>query len=201
MNQKKFFLLIMLSVTAVIISGCRPGSANANQAWPVYENSDYGYGFNYPSNCTYGPLPEDCKSASLEDQRAACLCFLDAENPDNVLMQFYQRDDEGQFVLAEFKIMNLTKTVNSLPDNPASIKGWLADTFPEKYGSAGIADITIGGEPAVSHSTLGSEMAPAVEEIYFLDKGQLFQVRMLNPDEIINHQLYESILTSFRFDG
>ena len=199
MKQNYFITLCLLVAAAVLMSGCQRGSANPNITWPVYKNSTYGYGFNYPPDCTYGPLPEDCKGAPPEEKPAACLCFINPENPDRVLMQTYHNNKHNQPVLAEFQVVNLTATADNPPNTTAQIKDWLVKTFPE-FEAIGFEDSKIDSVPAVSIASPASEMAPAIKEIYFIHNDQLFQIRMLNPDEELNSGLYESILTSFHFE-
>lgn len=199
MKRKQLIPLLLLIVAAILVSSCGGASANPNKAWRTYENQNYSYSFNYPPDCTFGPLPTDCKSDSPKEQRPACLCFLNAENPDRVLMQRVQKDGD-QLILAEFSIAHLKTPVGNSP-NEVGLSDWLAENFPEKWENAETESIKVGGKPGVSISISASEMAPAVEEIYLIHNDRLYQIRMLDADVEINNRLYERILLSFRFDG
>jgi len=199
-KQKYFTTLCLLVTAALFLSGCQTGSVNPEITWPVYENPNYGYAFNYPPDCIYGPLPEECKGDAPEEKSEKCLCFLNPENPDRVLMQTYHRDAVNQLILAEFQIVNLTWFADNPPTATGQIPDWLAETFPEHFDEAAFEHSEIDGVPVVSTTAQASEMAPAIKEIYFVYNGHLFQIRLLNPDEEKNSQLYDSILASFHFD-
>jgi hypothetical protein len=188
----------VLTAAVILISSCSDASSDEGDAWRTFENQQYGYSFNYPPDCTYGPLPIDCKGAPPEEQPAECLCFLNPENPDRVLMQKHQSDGD-QLVLAEFSIAHLSTPADNIPDE-TGLMDWLAENFPDKWEHAQAENIKIDGIPAVSLSSPASEMAPAVKEIYFTHNDGLFQISMLEPDVAVNSILYERILTSFRFD-
>jgi hypothetical protein len=198
MKCKPYLFFLVLTAAVILMSSCNDASADPSKVWRTYENQPHGYAFNYPPNCTYGPLPTDCKSASPEEQMPACLCFLNAENPDRVLMQRFQNDG-AQLNLAEFSIAYLNTPVDNLLSEIA-LTDWLAENFPDKWEDAESEIIELGGFSVVSISSPASEMAPAVKEIYFIHNGRLFQISMLNPNVEINSKLYERILASFRFE-
>lgn len=198
MKQKHFIFFYLLIMAVILISSCSDASINPDNVWRTYENQQYGYSFDYPADCTFGPLPTDCKGAPPEEQRDECLCFLNLEDPERVVMQTFQTDGD-QLVMAEFSVAHLNTPANNPPDEP-ELTDWLAENFPDKWEDAKAESIKIDGVYAVSISNPASAMAPALEEIYFIHNGRLFQISMLNVDVAINHKLYESILTSFRFD-
>ena len=198
MKSKHYIVFLFLIAAVILMSSCRAASANSNTAWHTYENQKYGYSFDYPPDCTYGPLPADCKSAPPEEQRDECLCFLNPENPDRVVMQTFQTDGD-QLVMAEFSVAHLNTPADNPPDE-IGLMDWLAENFPDKWEDAKSENIKIDGVSAVSISTSASEMAPAVKEIYFIHHDGLFQISLLNPNIEINTSLYERILSSFRFD-
>jgi len=198
MKSKQFLVFLVLSAAVILISSCSDASSDAGDAWRTFENQQYGYSFTYPPDCTYGPLPINCKSSPPEERPAECLCFLNSENPDRVLMQKYQSDGD-QLVLAEFSIAHLSTPADNPPDE-TGLMDWLAENFPDKWEPAQAENITIDGIPAVSLSSPASEMAPAVKEIYFMHNDGLFQISMLEPDVAVNSKLYEHILTSFHFE-
>ena len=198
MKCKQYLYFLVLTAVMVLISSCKDASAGPSTVWLTYENQQYGFAFNYPSDCTYGPLPVDCKSAPPEEQGPECLCFLNAENPDRVLMQKFQSNGD-ELILAEFSVAHLNPTTDNPPDE-TGLMDWLAEKFPDKWEDAEADNVKIDGTSAVSVSSPASEMAPAVKEIYFIYKDDLFQISMLNPNVEVNSKLYESILASFRFD-
>jgi hypothetical protein len=195
----KHYLFILILIAAVILtSSCSAASADTRIVFLTYENQKYGYSFDYPPDCTYGPLPADCKNAPPEEQRDGCLCFLNPEDPERVLMQNFQTDGD-QLVMAEFSVAHLNTPTDSLPDE-IGLMDWLAENFPDKWERAEAEQIKLDGNTAVSVLSPQSDMAPALQEIYFIYHNGLFQVSLLNPNVEINNTLYESILTSFRFD-
>lgn len=198
MKKKQYITFLVLLIAMILISSCRDASANSNQVWLTYKNQIYGFSFDYPSECTSGPLPADCKSAPPEEQRPACLCFLNAENTDRVLMQKFQSDGD-QLVLAEFSTAHLNMPADNQPDK-TGLMDWLAEKFPDKWEDAEVENVNIDGVSAVSVFSPASEMAPAIQEIYFIHNGRLFQINMLNPNAEINTKLYERILSSFQFE-
>ena len=198
MKSKQFLVFLVLTAAVILISGCSDTSADPSKVWRTYENQQYGYSLNYPPDCTYGPLPVDCKSAPPEERRVECLCFINPENPDRVLIQKLQSDGD-QLVLAEFSIAHLTTPADNLPDE-TGLMDWVAENFPDKWEHAEAENIKMDGISAVSISSPASEMAPAVEEIYFIHNDRLFQISMLEPDVAVNSKLYEHILTSFHFE-
>jgi hypothetical protein len=200
MKCKPSLYFLVLTAAVILLNSCNDVAANANsnEVWPTYENQNYGYAFSYPAGCTYGPLPMDCKSTPPEERGDACLCFMNPENPDRVLLQKFQNDGD-QRVLAEFSIARLTMPAENLPDE-TGLMAWLAENFPDKWESAEVAPMQLDGNPAVSLSSPSSELAPAIREIYFIHSGSLFQISMLQPDVEINRSLYEHILSSFRLE-
>jgi len=201
MKQKQIPSFVLLIIILILISACTEGSASPKNAWHTYENQKHGYSFNYPPDCTNGALSPDCKSGSPEEQKPACLCFLNPENPDRVLMQAYQTNNGKEPVLSEFYIGTLNIPANNLPTDKVLTEDWLAENFPEKWKNSEFEYINIDGVSAVSLATPASSMAPAVKEIYFSHNDQIFQIRMLDPDKEDNNELYERILTSFHFDS
>jgi len=201
MKQKQITSYLLLTILVILITACTTGLANPKDAWLTYENQNYGYSFNYPPDCTYGLLPTDCKTTSPEEQRPACQCFLNPENPDRVLMQAFQGNDGKQLVMAEFFIGILDIPKNKLPTGMVLTEDWFAENFPEKWKNSEFENINIDGVSAVSLNTPASGMAPAVKEIYFSHDEDIFQIRMLDHDQEVNNDLYDRILMSFHFDS
>lgn len=198
MKTKTYLHFFHLVAAVILISSCSAAAADPDTIWHTYENPQHGYAFDYPSKCTYGPLPAECKSAPLEKQREECLCFLNPENPDRVLMQIFQ-DEGGQLVMAEFSIAHLSTPAADLPDQ-TELTDWLAENFPDRWRGAEAKHIEINGNPAISIFSPQSDMAPALKEIYFIHKNGLFQISLLNPNIATNNSLYEHILPSIRFE-
>jgi hypothetical protein len=198
MKWKPYLFILSLITTVILISSCSATAADPSRVWPTYENQPYGYSFKYPPDCTYGPLPANCKSAPPEEQQHECLCFLNPEDPDRVVMQTIQPAGD-QLVMAEFSVAHLSTPAVNLPDE-TGLTNWLAENFPDKWEHAEARQIELDENPAVSVLSPQSDMAPALQEIYFIHHNGLFQISLLNPNVEINNTLYESILTSFRFD-
>lgn len=201
MKQKRITSYFLPIIFVILITVCTEGLGNPKNAWLTYENQNYGYSFNYPHDCTYGPLPTDCKTTSPEEQRPACLCFLNPENPDRVLMQTFQSNDGKQLVMAEFFIGILDIPKNKLPTDMVLTEDWLAENFPDQLENAEFENIKIDGVPAMSIASPASGMAPAIKVIYFSHNDHIFQIRMLDPDKEANKELYKRILTSFHIDS
>ena len=196
MKSKPYVVFLLLIVTVSIMTSCRGSSATSDTVWPIYENQDLGYSFSYPSECTYGSLPVDCKNAPPEDQRSECLCFLNP-NPERVVLQAFQNED-GQLVLAEFSVAHLT-TPEDNPPSETGLPDWLAENFPDQWEDVETEQIKLDGKFAVSIFSPQSAIAPAIQEIYFIHTDQLLKISMLNPDMEVNNKLYERILSSFLF--
>lgn len=162
-----------------------------------YVNEEFGYSFQYPSACTFGPMPKYCKQSPPEERPQECLCFLDAENPKQVFMQAFGGDLEGGLSLATFSISSYDSPMYS-PPKGAELVSWLEENFPEGYVDLPEEpNAEIGGIQAVELYSPQSPMAPSYREIYFIKDSRLVQVSMLDVENEDNMALYDLILSSF----
>jgi hypothetical protein len=174
--------------------------SKANVDVNEYKNEVFGYSFQYPTTCTFGPMPKYCKQSPPEERPQECLCFLDAENPKQVFMQAFLGDPERGLSLATFSISSYDSPMYS-PLEGVELVSWLEENFPK--GSVDLPEepnAEIGGLPAVELYSSGSPMAPSTREIYFIKDGRLVQVSMLDVEIEENMALYDLILSSFSFD-
>ncbi len=159
--------------------------------WNTYTNDRYGYSLRYPPDCTFGPVPGHCKQEPPEERPPECLCFLNAEDPDEVRLEAFtgEKDDlKG----AWFGIGRLAF------DPPPGVD--LIEFIKEKFSSYGeIPDepnATVGGIPAVRLYTPRSSMAPSWEVIFFVKDGQLLEIIFLDVDEPANRELYDRVCSA-----
>ena len=200
MKQLLSALVVAFVLATLIFSGCSQLTDEPSDGWNTYTNEEYGYSFGYPSDCTFGPMPPNCKSKPPEERPPECLCFLDSPNPDQVFMQAFL-GDENALTLAGFNVNHNDSPVFN-PPHGKELTAWLESEFSQMH--AEIPDepnFEIDGIPAVRIYTPGSPMAPSYEDIYFLLEGKLFNIKMLDIDNQDNMQLYEHILESFQIAG
>jgi hypothetical protein len=165
-----------------------------------YRNETFGYSFQYPTTCTFGPMPRDCKQNPPEERRQECLCFLDAEKADEVFLQAFLGDREEGLTLATFSIASYDSPAYSPPAG-TELVSWLEGYFVEKYSDIPEGpNVEIGGLPAVELYSPGSPMAPSSREIYFIKDNRLVQVSMLDVENEVNMALYDLILSSFSWE-
>ncbi|KPJ90428.1 MAG: hypothetical protein AMJ53_13555 [Gammaproteobacteria bacterium SG8_11] len=178
-------LFISISVFGIIIltiaSGCLQPKATVDLS--EYKNEVFGYSLQYPSTCTFGPMPKGCKQGPPKERPQECFCFLNAEDPYRVIMQSYLGDIEQGLTFAEFSIVSYEI---SLFDPPTGTKlaSWLKENFGGMYDE--IPDepnTTIDGIPAIEIFLHRTPMAPSRLEIYFIQENRLFQISMLYVEE------------------
>jgi hypothetical protein len=191
--------VIILGIAATLVAF---GSMRSKASVDVneYKNEVFGYSFQYPSACTFGPMPKYCKQSPPEERPQECLCFLDAENPKQVFMEAFLGDPEQGLSLATFSISSYDSPAYSIPEG-VELVSQLKEYFSEMYGD--IPDepnAEIGGLPAVELYYSGSPMGTSSREIYFIKDGRLVQISMLTVEVKENLALYELILSSFSFD-
>jgi hypothetical protein len=193
---KSFFLIVC---GIMIISGCSETPAESTLDWNIYKNEKYGYSFKYPKDCFYGPMPSDCKEKPPEERRAECLCFLDAENPDNVFMQAFLGDGE-ELSLATFTVSHLDSGVFNPPPG-TNLASWINENYSEMFEDIPEdPNMDIGGVPAVRLYSPPSPMAPSYEDIWFFQNDILFQIKTLDVDIQSNRELYDQILSTLRLE-
>ena len=198
MNRISTFLLVLL-LSALVISGCNAITANRPQGWIRYDNQKYGYNLHYPPDCTFGALPGYCKEKPPEERPQECLCFINGENPDEVLLQAFLGEVD-QLTLASFTISHYDTPIYNPPPG-ADLIEWIQDNLSEMFEDLpDEANTEIGGIPAVRIYSPSSPMAPSYEEIYFIKDDILFRINMLDVDNDDNRELYDFVLQSFRFE-
>lgn len=166
--------------------------------WKAYRNEKYGYFFKYPPDCFYGPMPVYCKEKPPEERPPECLCFLNSEDPDRVFLQAFTGEKDS-LTLADFSVSHYETSWYNPPPDTDLIK-WLKEKFSDLHED--IPDkpnMEIDGIPAVKIYTPSSPMAFSGEGIYFIRNDMLFMVSMLDVDSESNKELYNQILSTFKF--
>ena len=199
MKTKLCTINFMFIIGVVVISSCSGASGKTTDDWNTYKNDKYGYSFMYPTDCYYGPMPSNCKEKPPEERRAECLCFVNAENPDDVHMQAFLGDGD-QLTLASFSISHLDSPVFNLPQG-TELVSWIKEIYSDMFED--IPDepnMDISGIPAVKILSPQSPMAPSFEEIYYIQNDILFRINMLGVDNEDNKELYDQILSTFSLE-
>lgn len=198
--KTRFSLPVIILCIAATLVACGSKGSKAKVDVNEYKNEVFGYSFHYPSTCTFGPMPTDCKQSPPEERPQECLCFLDAENPKQVFMQAFLGDPEQGLSLATFSISSYDSPAYSVPEG-VDLTSQLEEYFSEGYSELpGEPNAEIGGMPAVELYSSQSPMAPSSREIYFIKGDRLVQVSMLDVEIEDNMALYDLILSSFAFD-
>lgn len=168
----------------------------ANQK--TYINEKYQYSFKYPLDCFYGSMPVYCKEKPPQERPLECLCFLDSGNPDRVFLQAYTGEKDN-LVLADFSVIHYDIPLYN-PPYGTGLVNWLIEKFPQLEGA--IPDrpnFEIGRIPAVQIYEPGSAMAYSMDKIYFIKDDKLFTISTLDVDSKSNKELYNQILSTFKF--
>jgi hypothetical protein len=161
-----------------------------------YRNEEFGYSFQYPGTCTFGPMPGECKQNPPEEMPQECLCFLNAENPNSVFLQTFQ--DDGQNLTLSSITITHTEAAAFNPPPGVELVPWLKDNFSEMY-----SDIPekpngeLGGVPSVEMTMPPTLSTYSYQDAFVLREDKLLVVRMLNPTNRGNQALYNQILSSF----
>lgn len=191
-----FRLVIVICISMLVISGCKETTSQPTEDWNTYENEKYGYSFKYPPDCFYGPMPGDCKQKPPEERDPECLCFLNGENPDEVVFQTFIGEIE-EYQLAAFFVSHYDTPVYNPPPGTELIQ-WLEEEYFEMLEDLPSAvNMEISGIPSVRFYFPSSPMAPSYEEIYFIKDDMLFRINMLDVDNEGNKELYDQILSTF----
>lgn len=160
----------------------------------VYSNEKYNYSFYYPASCTLGPLPGECKQLSPEERDQDCLCTLNAENPDQVVLQAFTGPQDN-LAGASFSVSHYSSAAYNPPVDTDLID-WLQENFSYQ-NIPNQTNMEIDATPAVKVYTPASPQAFSQQDIYFLKNNLLFNISMLDVDNQDNRQLYDEILASF----
>jgi hypothetical protein len=188
-----------VAVAATVAPTSIPSTPDVTEDWPVYENKVLGYSFKYPSSCFFGPMPADCKQSPPEERAPECLCFLDAENPEEVFMQAFLGDPDEGLSGAMYQVEHYDSAAFHPPVG-VDVISWLNDQW--SHNSEYIPsepNVIIDGVPVVWVSVPGSPMAPSSDEIYVIWNDLLISIRMLDMDADVNREFYEQILSTFQF--
>ncbi len=165
--------------------------------WETYINEKYEYSFKYPDNCFYGPMPVYCKQSPPEERPPECLCFLNGENPDSVFLQAFTGEKDN-LTLADFSVFHSVFVDSYSPPAGTDLVSWLKEKFPYQDVPDEI-NTEIDGILAVKVYTPFSGMAYSQEDIYFIKSDKLFRISMLDVDNENNRELYNKILSTFKF--
>lgn len=197
---KKFSLLVIaLLISAIITSACGQSGSQPTGEWKTYTNEVNGYSFNYPADCTFGQMPANCKEKPPEERPPECLCFLDNQNPDQVFLQAFFGDVEN-LTLAAIHVSHYDSPVYNPPPGTELIP-WLKEGYSDMHEEIPDApNMELDGVEAVKISTPKSPMAPSYDDIYFILNGKLFNIKFLDPDNSESKELYDQMISTFRFD-
>ena len=174
-----------------------PPTPDATADWPEYVNTELGYAFKYPAGCSLGPLAADCGEIPPEERSAECLCSLNTEDPDVVLLQSLLGNVEEGFTLATFQVLHYD-TPEFNPPEGEELSSWLTSqhhVLPEDMPDG--PNLVIDGIPAVRVYRQWREQN--AEEIYVIRNGRLISILMQYVDVEEHRELYENILTTLRF--
>ncbi|MGB2762314.1 MAG: hypothetical protein WBC21_02095 [Minisyncoccales bacterium] len=167
----------------------------ATEDWQIYMNEKYGYSLKYPTDCLYGPLPGYCKQSPPEERPRECLCYFNAEDPNNVSLATFtgtKSDLTGAF----FDVFHSIFVDSYSPPAGTDLVKWVKENFPHQNVPDEI-NMEIDGIPAVRVYTPQSPMAWSQEDIYFIKNDKLLKIQILNVDDEGNRALYDKILFTF----
>ena len=192
-------LLVLLIVLGILVSVgaywvLQPKAAsNLNE----YRNEEFGYSFKYPSACTFGHKPGECKQSSPEERPEECACFLNAEDPNRVFVITFQEGNDRNTTLSSFSIAQYQTPQFNPPANVELIS-WIKSNFSELYTNIPEEpNMEIDGIPAVSIKVPSSSSTYSSQDILFIKDNRLFYITLLNPTNKGNQILYDQIISSF----
>ena len=160
--------------------------------WETYTNQTYSYSFDHPAECLSGPLPGYCKQDPPEDRPPECWCFVNGENPDNVVMQAHLGDDLS---LATFSVSHYSTEPYNPPEG-TELVAWLQEQFSYQ-DIPDVANFEVDGTPAVKVYTPGGHGAYSQENIYFLRGDKLFNISMVDVDNAELKDFYDQVVATF----
>jgi hypothetical protein len=195
MNTKRSGWILGLLLIALTLSSCATMVAQADDGWETYTNETHGYSLSYPGGCTVGPLPAHCKASPPEERPDECMCFLNAETPDQLMLQTFIGEKDS-LTLATFLIFQ-GATPEFSPPADAELIPWMEEHFSNRYEELPKEpNIDIGGIPAARIHTPGSPGAYAYDEVYFIKDTALYMISMVDVENEHNRELYGKILGS-----
>jgi len=170
----------------------KPGEAAEDDIadWGTYTNEEHGYTLRYPPDCTVGPLPAGCKQKPPAERPVECLCFLNAEDPDQVSFQAFtgEKDHPG---LATFSVIRLAQD----PAAGTNLMEYVRENI--HWGETpDQPNAMVGGIPAVRFYVPQSRGAGSHEEIYFIKDGKALNISMYDVDDKDNRELYDWICSA-----
>jgi hypothetical protein len=191
----KSIILLLLILKTVILAGCSSKDEKLADNWTTYKSDEYGYAFKYPPYCFYDSTPEACGQSSLEEVSQECLCFLNKENPDKVILQTFLPRGE-QLMLAEFSISFVASQLTNA-DLITQLKQshLIAGKLPDK------PNFDLHGRPAVKIYYPRSAEVYSQMEIYLLNGYTLLKIHMLDVDAQANQEFYDQILSTFTIEN
>jgi len=217
MKQKTIFMSLMALCLLLILSGClmrktqlfgEPGGiqiqtsetgdwANETADWQVYINEQYGYSFKYPQECIYGPIPGECKQSPPEERGEECLCFLNAEDVNNVVLEKFV-GEKTSLSLAGFFVQS-PDTEAFIVEEGTDLIEWLKERFPYYGDIPDEANTEISGIEVVGIYSPQTPGAYSSKDLFFIKGTKLIHINMLNVDNLDNMELYDKVLPTFRF--
>ncbi len=176
-----------------------PTQVDPTRGWQAYVNTELGYSFKYPADCTFGPMGSDCKQSLPEEQPIECLCYLNAEDPYAVGMQSFLGEAESGLTMVSLMIAHYDTEAYNPPEGEAWIP-WLAENWSYlAEDMPGEPNISLDGQPAVRIYTPGSPQSDSSETIFVMSDGKLISISMLSVDVEQHREFYDNVLATFRF--
>jgi len=194
--KKRLLFLIMVFAIPISIGAFRVIQPKAASNLIEYHNDEIGYSFQYPASCTFGPMPGECKQNPPEEMPQECLCFLNAEDPNNVFLQTFQ-DDGHSLTLSSLTIAHSKAPVFNPPPETELVP-WLKGNFSEIYNEIPEKpNATLDGVQTVEIKMPPTPSTYSHQNIFLIKDNKLFCITLLNPNNKGNQALYEQILSSF----
>jgi len=170
---------------------------NETDNWQTYENEKFQYSFKYPSNCLYGPLPGYCKQSPPEERPQECRCYLNGEDLNSVSLGTFTGPKDN-LNGASFIVFHSIYVDYYSPPAGTDLVSWVKENFPHQ-DVPDESNMELDGITAVKVYTPFSGMAYSQEDIYFIKNDKLFSISILDVDNSDNRELYDQIISTFKF--